>query len=122
MEQCPHVRDTTEQATYVGNQLASRDDEQQTTELALSTRQCLRKVGFQMVKYASSHPATLQCLPVEVCSSRQTQSLALCLQEGDLEPALRLCWNWKSELYHPAKVPDSRVLTKRIVMKMACAK
>ena len=118
LEQYPHVKGTIEQETYVDNQLASRDTEQQATELVQSTRRCLQEAGFQMVKYSSSHPATLQSLPIEACSSRQVQSLALGLQEGDPEPALGLCWDWKSdELYHPAKVPDSKVLTKRTALR-----
>ena len=117
-EQYPLVQHTIEQETYVDNQLASRDTIKEARELVNSTRQCLQSAGFQMVKYASSHPETVEHLPQEVRSDRYVRSLARDQLEGDPEPALGLHWDCKSDdLYHPAKIPDHGPLTKRTALR-----
>ena len=113
------MKDTIEKETYVDNQLASCDTEQQAKELILSTRQCLQEAGFQMVKYASSHEGAVQDLPATARSGRQQQSLSLSHEENLPEPALGLWWDCDSdELFHPAKVPEKSPLTKRMALKV----
>ena len=118
-ERYPLVQDTIKLETYVDNQLASRDTEQQAKELVLSTRQCLQESGFQMVKYASSHPEVVENLPTAARSNHHLRSLSLDQLEGNPEPALGLNWDCMSdEMYHPAKVPDNRLLTKRTALRV----
>ncbi|XP_038062588.1 uncharacterized protein LOC119733080 [Patiria miniata] len=118
----PAVQKTIERETYVDNQLASRHSEEEARELVASTRECLHEAGFEMVKYASSHPEVVEDLPVAVRSDRYIRSLSLDNLGCELEPALGLSWDCKSdELCHPAKVPENRTLTKRTALRvLAC--
>ncbi|XP_071950981.1 uncharacterized protein [Antedon mediterranea] len=115
----PIVKDTIENETYVDNQLASRNTISEAKELVDKTRECLNEAGFQMVKYASSHLDVVEHLPTDVQSGHQLQSLSLSQINGEPEPALGLYWDCHSdELYHPAKSPDNRKLTKRNALRV----